>query len=389
MKKQIDCRTNTDFVIVTCFNVFETRVKYVVNSLNEKGWSYCILASDFSHRDKKYYSIENQRCTYQLHVPKYKKNMSFKRLFSHNAFAKKVYKALLSIRPNAIYIVAPPNSLFKYIKKYVNKYPNTRIIFDIFDVWPETLPLGCKTKKLLAVPLMMWRRRRDNYLCKNFEYVFECNLFNDYFKRRYGLLNCQTIYLGRKKYSDYIIGVSNTNPLNFVYLGSINNIIDIDLIILFLSELKKYKPVFLKIIGAGEKESILKEKCFEQKIPYEFYGPVFDEEKKAKILSDCHFGLNVFKESVFVGLTMKSIEYFHWGLAFINTIKGDTFKIVESNQCGYNINYDNFKSAAKACSLLDVDSINKMKNNSFCVYESLFDASIIQKKFDILIVNIE
>ena len=35
------------------------------------------------------------------------------------------------------------------------------------------------------------------------------------------------------------------------------------------------------------------------------------------------------KDSVFVGLTMKSIDYFEAGLPILNTIKGDTWKFVD------------------------------------------------------------
>ena len=43
------------------------------------------------------------------------------------------------------------------------------------------------------------------------------------------------------------------------------------------------------------------------------------------------------KKSVCVGLTMKSIDYFEFGLPIINNIKGDTWNAVE--EYGIGINY--------------------------------------------------
>ena len=42
------------------------------------------------------------------------------------------------------------------------------------------------------------------------------------------------------------------------------------------------------------------------------------------------------KDSVFVGLTMKSMDYFATGLPLINNIKGDTWEIVEKEGLGVN-----------------------------------------------------
>ena len=41
--------------------------------------------------------------------------------------------------------------------------------------------------------------------------------------------------------------------INLCYLGSINNIIDMDLIVEMCKAIGQYKPVTLHIIGAGEK----------------------------------------------------------------------------------------------------------------------------------------
>ena len=54
-------------------------------------------------------------------------------------------------------------------------------------------------------------------------------------------------------------------------------------------------------------------------------------------MAQCHFGINIMKESVCVGLTMKSMDYFEYGIPLLNNIKGDTWKIIEKYGVGYNL----------------------------------------------------
>ena len=42
------------------------------------------------------------------------------------------------------------------------------------------------------------------------------------------------------------------------------------------------------------------------------------------------------KSNVCVGLTMKSVEYLAFGLPILNTIRGDTWDLVEKEKVGYN-----------------------------------------------------
>ncbi|WMB30110.1 hypothetical protein N1495_04710 [Streptococcus didelphis] len=75
----------------------------------------------------------------------------------------------------------------------------------------------------------------------------------------------------------------------------------------------------------------------QNKIKHRFWGSVFENEKKLLILSQSHFGLNIMKENVAVGLTTKSVEYLESNLPLINTIPFDTEDLIEEYNAGYNI----------------------------------------------------
>ena len=73
------------------------------------------------------------------------------------------------------------------------------------------------------------------------------------------------------------------------------------------------------------------------------------------------------KDSVKVGLTIKSIDYFSYGIPIINNIKGDTWKIVEDKNVGINFNQQSF--------LNDIRKYRKKGNMHVAVldvYDDLF-----------------
>lgn len=67
------------------------------------------------------------------------------------------------------------------------------------------------------------------------------------------------------------------------------------------------------------------------------------------------------KDSVCVGLTMKSIDYFQHGLPIINNIKADTTELVEEYKVGFNeIDFEK-ELLSKKIQNLSVDDVIEMK----------------------------
>ena len=102
-------------------------------------------------------------------------------------------------------------------------------------------------------------------------------------------------------------------------------------------------------------------------------------EKKKEIFSKCHAGLNLYKNDLYIGLTVKSIDYFNFGLPVINNIIGDTSEFVSKYNVGINVD-DN--------SILDFDKLKKMRmgnENIYELYEDNFESSVfIDKLRDIV-----
>lgn len=371
-------------VIVSLFDnySYNVRIKYIECYLKEKGYVCTVISADFDHRNKQKYSTVRENLTL-LHVPEYKKNLSINRIYSHYIFAKLVYKKLNELKPNLIYGSTPPNFLFKYINRIKQENPKVKLLYEVGDLWPETLPISGKLKVIASPFLSIWASLRNKGIGKADAIIFECDLFKQKLESYCPNTLKKKIYLCKE---DYFSGraikfVSSDKILKFAYIGSINNIIDINLIVSILEEVKREKPVLIKIIGSGEKKAKLLSLCKEKGIEYKDYGIIYDDQRKEKILADCNFGFNIMKNNVVVGATMKSLEYFHWGLALINNIPADTQKIVEQNCCGINIRQKSTKSVADYIIGLSTEQLLDMRICARKVYSQYFSEKVISEQF--------
>ena len=321
-------------ILISCFDWYSKRLEAIKDTLEEYDYKVEIYTSDFSHISKEYLDKKNNYCSY-IHVHKYTKNISFDRLKSHYLFSKCIYKALCKSNPNLIYGLIPPNSISKFCSKYKKKHPDCKLIYDVIDLWPESMPIS---KYRWFKPLKIWKNMRDNSIKLCDYLVTECNYYLKSLKK----YDCKhkTLYLYKKDdISELNFNVKKENKNNIVlgYVGSINNILDIETIINISNQIKERYNLMLKIIGVGESKDILLKQLADNDIKYEYYGPIFDETEKRKILQECDFGLNLMKSTVNVGLTIKSIDYFSYGLPIINNIKGDTFDLVKNENIGINV----------------------------------------------------
>ncbi len=223
--------------------------------------------------------------------------------------------------------------MVKDIAKIKSKYPRVKLIYDLIDLWPETMPVG-KVKEFF--PFTYWRDLRDKYIRTADCVVTECNLYRKKLKSVLSGMRVETLYLARP-YVEYTPHLHlPEDSISLCYLGSINNIIDIDTIVEIVKQIQKSKPVSLHIVGDGENREklILEVKATGAEVIY--HGKVYDREEKQRILDGCHYGLNIMKDSVCVGLTMKSMDYFEMGLPIINNIHGDTWDFVKKYNVGLN-----------------------------------------------------
>lgn len=346
-------------VLISCFDWYESRLKPIKIALEEKEYKVIVLTSDYNHVEKKRINKRNYDCTY-IPVKAYEKNISFSRLLSHYQFAKKVLNYLEKLSPDLVYALVPPNSVAKVCAKYKKKNPNVKLVFDIIDMWPESMP----GKRFHGTPpFRYWQKLRDLSL-READHIFtECSLYQEKIEASIRE-KCSTLFLfkcdnGIGKTFTKQRNLTDIKKLRLCYLGSINHIIDVDSICHVVQLLMKECPIEVRVIGKGENQENFVNALKSTGAEVKFYGPIFDEKEKFKILGECDYALNMMIESVSVGLTIKSIDYFSYGLPIINNIKGDTWKLVSENAVGlnYNGNDQEFIQAFKKTSVKSPEEI--------------------------------
>lgn len=322
--------------IVNCFDTYEHRVDLLYKIFTESGYNVEVLTSDFKHIEKKKRADKKDGFRF-FHAMSYRKNISINRLYSHKKLSEDIfdYVEKKAADIDLLWVLVPPNSVVKDAAKIKRENPSIKLVFDLIDLWPETMPIG-KIKKFW--PFSIWQKLRDDNLKLADYVVTECDIFKQKLENILHGIKTETLYLARPlgKYKPKLN--LPEDKVSLCYLGSMNNIIDIDTIVNIVQDFQKIKPVEIHVIGTGEKKDELIKRLQKAAAEVVYHGVVYDREDKQKIFDRCHYGLNIMKDSVCVGLTMKSMDYLEFGLPIINNIYGDTWDAV--SKYGFGINYE-------------------------------------------------
>ncbi|MDO4439416.1 MAG: glycosyltransferase [Eubacteriales bacterium] len=359
-------------IIVNSSTNFEYRVNLIYDYLTGKGYDVTVIASDFIHSSKTKRS--SAEYPYNLiNTYPYRKNISIQRLYSHYKFSKDAFEEIKDIRADILYLLIPQNSNAELAKKYKSLYPKSRIIMDIVDMWPESLPV----KGTELFPFSLWARVRNRNLRYADLIYTECRYYQEKLKK-YAKDVPMYYFPWLKKYELKVendemnkretkIKTEDRNKtedkvIKLFYLGSVNNIIDMDKIEAIIATIRKYALVELHIVGKGERMELFKERAEASGAKLVYYGAVYDEQEKKRIMDSCDFGLNIMKDTVCVGLTMKSIDYMASGLPIINNIPGDTHELIAKYHMGINIDE---LSGYRLFEAYDRAEIRKIFDNEF------------------------
>lgn len=355
---------------ISSTNHYNVRTGKFVNDYVKKGYDVIYVTSDFDHMTKKRYCFNEYKNSKQLHVISYKKNLSISRILSHLMFSYKTFYMLLACKPELVYVEVPNNSLVKSSAKY-KKINNAEIIVDVFDMWPESMPV--KTKNMIVNwGFDIWRNFRNKNLKFADQIWIECDYYRELLSAQKINLPMETKYLKLKNAETSIEMKVSEDEIDLCYLGSINNIIDISLIEKIVSELAKNKRTRIHIIGDGERKDEFLEILKQNSIEIIDHGKVYEIDKLQEIFNQCWFGVNVLREDLAIGITMKSISYFRGGLPIINTVEGDTSRFVEECNIGINVDRHDVESCVSRILNITKDDLACMKNNTRNLFEQKF-----------------
>lgn len=372
MQAMSNLNQNIHTVIICISDTYLARGHILADFYAQHGESTLILTPDFSHSHKKIIEQKEDGVMY-LHHRRYSKNLSWQRIYGHIEFAKLARQVVEQIQPQRIHCLVPANSLAKQMDRYKKDHPQVELIFDINDLWPESLPIPGFEYTPFS---WYWKNLRNHHVSRANHVFVECQLFHDVLQKQIGL-DSNVLYWSRKGNDEQVdvsllpeLRTQEKPTLSLCYLGSANNIIDLAYMKEFLEQLSQKIKIDFHVIANGAKKQEMMDtlKPFVHVIDH---GLVYDAKQKQDIFRQCHFGLNMMKSSVCIGLSMKSIDYLEAGLPILNTLQGDLHTWIEQQNCGINLDRHQIEAdITKVLHLVqDVKTQERMRMNARTLFE--------------------
>lgn len=355
-------------VVISGTNHYEERAKSVIEEY-QKEHEVIYLTSDFNHWTKEYFKLDLPYAQ-QLHVIGYYKNLSPSRILSHIQFSIKTFFRLMKLKPDIVYAEIPHNTLAVATKWY-KRFHKCEVVLDIFDMWPEALPIKSENP-VFKIACAVWRSFRNRNLKYADKVYTECGYYQEIIRKEGCDVPMETKYLTRKKVDLDIQTVWDAEKIHLCYVGNINNIIDIPCITEFLAKIHEKKPVCLHLIGNGESRGRLIESIENRGVQVVSYGVIYDVHRLQEVFNQCYFGINFLLPNLAIGLTMKSITYLRGGIPLLNTVDGDTWNMVDTYHAGINIEREDMDKAVDMIINMDYGQVRAMKENAHVVFEEHF-----------------
>ena len=366
----------------------------------ENDLSLEIVTSTFYHATKKQRRYSNEFLNsfqYKISLidePGYKKNISIKRLYSHNVFAKNVLKYLKKRKkPDLIYLVVPSLDVANQVSKYANH--NKIPLIDIQDLWPEAFKMAIDIpiiSDVLFYPMMKKANkiysRADKILAVSKTYVQRGLRVNK--KDKEGL----SVYIGSDlNYANECIDQYKINHIDskfwITYVGALGHSYDIKLIIDAIKNLNKkgISNIKFNVLGDGPLKNEFEKYAEKKDVDVYFPGMIRYPEMMG-ILSSSEAAVNPIVKKSVSSIINKVGDYASAGVPVINTQNSDEYRnLLEENNAG--INCDTLNDVEDAIRLLyENSSIQKeMANASKKIGEKYFDRNLTYKKIIDLIRN--
>ena len=363
-----------------------SRTSNILRAFSGKPERYFYVTSDFSHHNKSYKNdmVDSGDSVY-LHVPSYKKNLSFRRIYSHIVFAVRLRRYLLSLscKPDSVYCSMPTSTSAWIAGKYCKKN-NIKFIVDVVDVWPDSLLPLTSLKKVMSFLTWPWKkitisayRKADVIIGESRKYADAASFYNP------DVPSCP-FYLGvdygktQRLISES--GLVLTKPDGefwIAYGGSLGNSYDFETLIKSVACLNgkyKYKLLF---IGDGVQRTSVETLIDRYGVNAAITGLVSYSDM-LKYLSQCDIAVNIFKKGTRVVHSYKFNDYVAAGCFILNSLAGETAELVEKYKVGLNFDFSlhTLDAVLQEC-VLNWNVYRTWKENNRRLINEVLDSKVI------------
>lgn len=323
------------------------RITNVMESLEVMNNDVRYVTTDFIHSRKEYREIKvNAKNRCYIHVPSYKKNLSFKRIYSHIIFAIRLNRFLNQLPeiPHAIYCAMPTSTAAYVAGKYCKKN-GVKFVIDVIDLWPDSLLPLTKYKKILSFITSFWKwftiqayKMADIILGESKEYAFEAAKYNP-------SVPVYPFYLG-VDVDKVKVAIENSDlkiektekEIWIAYGGSLGTSYDFETLIKSVSVLNGKYAYKLWFIGDGVGRYKIEDCAQKYHVNFEITG-FLPYEKLLSYLSHCDIAINIFRENTKVVHSYKFNDYVATQCFILNSLEGETAEMIDKYQIGLNFDF--------------------------------------------------
>ena len=362
------------------------RLKYLCEELSKNN-QVELITTDFSHTLKDFRNIVEIDASFKItliHEPRYKKNVSFRRYYSHYVWGNRAESYLRKRKkPDIVYCAVPSLTGPRKVARYCNKN-GIKFIIDIQDLWPEAFGMVIGTTVMRSIIFSPFRHyvnqiysRADDIVAVSEEYVQRAMTVNKKNARGYA------VYIGTRleMYDEGAISapyaIKPQGELWIGYCGSLSDSYDIENLIGAIEILaqKGFSNIKLIIMGDGSYKqafiNIATEKC----IPVLFTGRLPYEQMCAE-LNQCDIVVNPIRRGSAASIINKHGDYAASGKPVVNSQENQEYRaLIEYYNMGLNCNCEDSLDMAQKLEILITNNTlrEEMGKNARKCAEEKFD----------------
>jgi glycosyltransferase involved in cell wall biosynthesis len=368
----------------------EYRFFLLAKALAAEGHQVVWFTSTFSHHFKKQRfnesKIININNNFKIHLVKsrgYKNNFSFGRILKDLTYGLRLMTTLKKeyARPDLFFIADSP-ILFYYPSYWYCKNYKIPYVVDQMDLWPELIVNSFPNfvrpfVNLICTPIYIIRKRvfahctgfislAKKYLdvpkgiSKNISEIPNAVIYNginvDEFRSNMTNIN---------KSTDLKVGCKDKDEIWFIFAGTLGPSYDLKTILQGFANLNN-KNCKLIIAGDGSEKGYVETFIDNNKLDNVNYLGKISKEALPYLYSKCDVGLNCYGAYSNVEMSDKFYDYTAAGLAILNSLEGEVYKLVIDNRIGFNYKASCLNSFQNSLNeIIKNKNLQEFKDNSY------------------------
>lgn len=329
------------------------RTMFMLDMMKARGYEVTLITSDFNHYSKQSRDIEAFRKEYPqyshiefLHMPVYRKNVSFQRIFAENYWARQLKKWLKEhIREFDVVFFSDIDYIMP-VRRLCEKN-HVKMIVDIRDLRPEVFRVVVKNELLYQVLFFPMKLRADvAYGCADELVAVSQEYLDRGLQANKKSKDPVVVYLGTT-FDKFFAGVAQysdaiekpAGEIWVIYAGTLGESYDLKTVIQTakIMEDRGMGHIRFKILGQGPDEEKLKAYARETGVQNVDFVGFLPYEQMAAYLCRSDMTLNALKRNASQSIINKVADYFSAGIPILNgSCCKEMQDMVEKYQVGLN-----------------------------------------------------